>query len=278
MSSLYASHYNDERELQLFFLLSLILHGIFVMLLIGANWIFGWVGPSLREENIAIVEGSVRVDVVAMPRLTVKELQSLSQMAARSGSAPAAPKVESKPEEQAPVPKVADDSKAPVLETKSESAMDVLKRTAARRLKTTQNSAPVAESSESSGLSEAEQARLRQLVIAGNRLSEGSSIVGSGQGAEMTAFNAYILALPDLVRVHWKLPSFLSEQDLRARIRIYLRANGELIRTEVFESSGNQEYDKRAREAVERAAPFPAMEEGVARRASRGDIVLGFPL
>lgn len=281
MSSLYLSNFNDEHSLSEYFLKSSLVHIIALLSLFALNWVLGYEGRRLHDENIVLVEGSVRVDVVSMPRMTVRELQTLQELATKAPTAPAPAARPVEQERAAPVPKVADDSQAPVLEQvveePKESVMDVLKRTAARGAQESQAQAPT-QGESGSGLSPEAQRRLRELVAAGNRLSDGASLVGSGSGAEMTAFNTYILGLPDIVRVNWRLPSFLRDEELRARVRIYLRANGELIRAELYESSGNDEYDRRALDAVRQSAPFPAMESEIASRAQRGDIVLGFPL
>jgi colicin import membrane protein len=283
MASLYLSQYDEHDGLGEFFLKSFLVHAISVLIIVALSWVLGLEGRRIHSENIVLVEGSVRVDVVAMPRMTVKELQSLQELAARGPVAPAV-KVEEKKPEAAPVPVVADNSKAPVLEKAAdeaprESVMDVLRRTAKREVPAAQAPAPAeTEQAGGGGLSADAQRRLRELVAAGNRLADGSSIVGGGQGSELTEFNVYILALPDLVRSHWRLPSFLRDQELRARVRIYLRPTGELIRAELFESSGNEEYDRRAIEAVRSASPFPQLSQEIAARGQRGDIVLGFPL
>jgi outer membrane biosynthesis protein TonB len=51
-----------------------------------------------------------------------------------------------------------------------------------------------------------------------------------------------------------------------------------LLRLHVYESSGNEEYDKRALQTVERAAPFPSVSLKIRERVLNGDLILGFPL
>ena len=59
--------------------------------------------------------------------------------------------------------------------------------------------------------------------------------------------------------------------------RIYLNSNGKLEKAEIFESSGNQEYDRRAIQAV-MTSTFPKPEKEIAQKVVAGDILLGFPL
>ena len=83
--------------------------------------------------------------------------------------------------------------------------------------------------------------------------------------------------MPEAVKPYWKLPSYLSTQELKARVRVYIRADGSLIKAELYESSGVSEYDQRAMEAV-RQAKFSPLPEGYSSRGINGEIVLGFPL
>lgn len=279
-SSLYHSQWQADEGLFSFIFRSSAMHVLVVVLFWGLSFVLSMSFRAQKEANIVLVEGSVRVDVVAMPTNTLKELQTLQQLAQSSAqSQPVAIKPQVPAHEAAPV--VADNSKAPVIEVEAqpqESLMDVLKRKAQQKIEPSKAPNETTAQPASSGLSAADQQRLQQLVAAGNRISEGASLTGSGTAGELTAFEKYISALPDQVRVHWRLPSFLADQDLQARIRIYLRKNGELIRSEIFESSGNEDYDRRAMEAVRMAQPFPALAEEFEGRAARGDIVLGFPL
>ena len=130
------------------------------------------------------------------------------------------------------------------------------------------------ESANSTGFSQRE---LQQLILAGNKLSKGSSLTG-GSGDSGDAFTQYISSLPDMIRPRWKLPSYLIDQNLKCRIRIFLNPTGRLLRAEIYESSGNSEYDRRALEAVKGTSPFPELAESFKSRGINGDIVLGFPL
>lgn len=277
MSSLYHHQIQDE-SLKSFVIKSLGGHVAIFALIFALGAVFQFTTNSLIDENLTLVEAAVRVDVVAMPKMTIKELQSLQKDTAKPEAVAAPARKEVAPIEE--VVKVADDSKAPVLEkatAKPRAVSDILKEAAQRRK---QEAAPKdATGGGSDGLSQAAQERLRALVAAGNKLSSGSALTGSGTAeGEVTPFHLYISQLPDLVRVNWRLPSYLSDQELRCRIRIYLSAKGELIRAEIHESSGNEEYDKRALEAVRISSPFPAMESEIAARGIRGEVLLGFPL
>ena len=115
-------------------------------------------------------------------------------------------------------------------------------------------------------------------MIEGNRLSKGGALVGDYSDADQTELSAYVQALPELVRVHFKLPDYLMKQELRCRIAVYLAPSGSVIKKDVIESSGNADYDARALTAIENASPFPKPSATVAPRLSNSGIILRFPL
>lgn len=244
---------------------------------------------NLKEKNLELVQASVRVDMVAMPKHTLKELQNLS-----AGTEDA--KKEESPVNEEPAKKVeektvADDEKIKeesakeaeelaLLEAKKVKEEELKKKNFKEMLKKLSNkkvdSDGVAKTEK--GLNGKEKTALKELVLAGNRVSKGVSIYGSGSQAEMTAFQIYIAKLPEMIKPQWKLPSFLLSKGLKCRVRIWINNDGTLKRAEIYQSSGDQEYDHRAIQAVERAAPFPKLSEEYGNRAQNGDIVLGFPL
>ncbi len=258
--------------------------------LIGGKVAFE-IGQKQREANLELIQASVRVDMVAMPTYTVNELKNLS-----SGVE------EAKPEENTPVEKTVVEEKplekplekpeekpAPEVETKVDNTLAFEEAKAAKKrqeflskLKTLGSkkieSDPKATQKADKGLNGEKESALKNLVLSGNKLNQGTQMYGEGNAAELTAYQAYKSRIPDLVRPHWKLPSFLSGKNLKCRVRVWLSMSGEVTRVAVYQSSGDTEYDQRAIEAVKSAAPFPALKEEYGRRALDGDLVLGFPL
>ena len=240
----------------------------------------------LREKNMELVQSSVRVDMVAMPKFTLNELKNLS-------SGQEAPE-EKKPDPTAPVvepakvvvkevekvqEKIKDEPKSdptPSFEEankiKRESFLSKLKQIGNKKINT--GSKQTVES----GLHGEKSSELKNLVVAGNKLNKGTTIYGDSSAADLTAFQMYAAKLPDLVRPHWRLPSFLMDKKLKCRIRVWIALNGEVLRAEVYQSSLDSEYDQRAIEAVKSASPFPRLSEELAKRGQNGDIALGFPL
>ena len=119
---------------------------------------------------------------------------------------------------------------------------------------------------------------LDSLILEGNRLSKGSALVGDYSDEQNSEFSSYVQALPELVRSQWRLPSYLKEKNLRCRIAVYLSSIGEVLKTELLESSGQGEFDARAEKAIRDAAPFPKPSSSVASRLTSSGVILRFPL
>lgn len=242
---------------------------------------------NLVKKNLQMIEASVQVDMVAMPKYTLKELQNVST------GAPASTPVTPLAENVAPVKEVI---KAKEIvqeeEKKSENAsifkviekkkhgnfLEKLKQMSSKKVivKNEKNERP--EKNEDQGLNGEKVTALKKLILAGNKQSSGVAIYGSSKDSNLTSFGQYISHIPDRVRPYWRLPSFLMNKKLKCRVRIWLNISGEVTRSEIYETSGDDEYDKRALDAVKSASPFQPLKEDFKDRAMDGDIVLGFPI
>ena len=119
---------------------------------------------------------------------------------------------------------------------------------------------------------------LKKLILEGNKVSQGSSITGEELIESQKEFVRYIQALPDKVRPNWKLPTYLIEKNLRCRIRIFIASDGKVVKTEILESSGDEEYDQKALSAIKQSSPLPKPSSNILKEVTSGQVVLGFPL
>lgn len=257
--------------------------GIFLFATLGGKIAFEQ-QQKLRDANLELIQASVRVDMVAMPKYTLNELKNLSSGVEEAQQEEPTPAPEAKPveaekipEPEKPVAKVEEKpDPGPTFEEinkqKRQDFLSKLKQIGSKKIKSEGNQKA------EKGLYGEKETSLKQLVLAGNRLNKGTAMYGDGSAAEMTAFQAYASRLPDLVRPHWRLPSFLMNKKLKARVRVWLTLNGEVVRAEIYQSSGDAEYDQRAVDAVKATSPFPRLSEEFGRRGMNGDILLGFPL
>lgn len=230
---------------------------------------------STKDINIKLAKASVRVDVVKMPDLTIKELKSLTQLEAVGGGEPE-PIVKAEP--------AVDEEKAFLKKKKKQDFMSMLKNLSQRKVETKvkklRPKKVVRKKSGPSGpkISGAMRGRLKKLLVAGNQLGTGTAIVGTGNAEAGGMLDLYASSLPEHVKPHWKLPSYLKNQDLTCRVKLYLAPDGDLIKAEIYESSGNDDYDSKALSAVKSSNPYPSLPDEISGRGAQGSIVLGFPL
>lgn len=218
--------------------------------------------------DLEVIKSAVRVDVVGMPKFTIQELKEMQQVEQKAVPEKSTPQVEQTKAEEI---KIKPDDVVIEEKGKTKSAFSsLLKDYSEKKIKVTQDN--------KKGINRGDIKGVDGLIIEGNRLSKGSSLTGEYSDQVDSAFVQYVQVLPDLVRQYWKLPSFLKEQTLKCRVKLFISKSGELIKQELFESSGNSEYDQRAQEAIKKASPFPAPSiEAAAILTSKG-IILGFPL
>lgn len=267
--------YSDQLEQEKFWKnlgLSLGVHAAFIIIAV----LVGKLSFSLfNNDKVEIIHSSVRVDVVGMPKYTIQELKEIQKQIAND-----------------PVPQEAPAKGKEEVVTKKEEAPDVIKegdlvikekdkdakKKSLSNLLANYSDKKVKAKELKKGTREGTGKDLDALIIEGNRLSKGSALVGDYSDTENTAYVAYVQSIPELVRPFWKLPSYLLGKELRARVRVYINQSGNIIKTEIYESSGQAEFDTRAEQALKSAAPFPAPAPDVAPQLSRYGVILGFPL
>ena len=118
--------------------------------------------------------------------------------------------------------------------------------------------------------------QLKSLVLAGNKLSQGRSSFGN-ESNDVENYGAYLETVADSVRQNWSLPGYLASMDLQCRIRVYLNKKGKLLQAKIFESSGNEEFDRAALHAV-KMTRYPVPDESFTQEVLKGRVILGFPL
>ncbi|MGB0452705.1 MAG: TonB C-terminal domain-containing protein [Bacteriovoracaceae bacterium] len=257
---------------------SLGLHALVLLLMIGYQ-MKGTDKKSLNLSNTKLVKNSIRVDVVGMPKHTLQELKALSKLSQGGGG-----EVVETQKEKAPT-KVQPPSENDFLKAKKKTSFqDLIKNLSQKKVKVNkQKKSPKktkkkTSSNSSSPINSKIRNQLKGLILEGNKISKGTSLVGGeATDALESEFNNYILQVPDVVKINWKLPSYLIDKGLQCRIQVFINAAGEVINLKVIESSGNADYDKKAIEAIWRSSlPGPGKE--IVYRLIRGDLILGFPL
>jgi len=231
--------------------------------ILGLDFLSSKVNPA----DVKIIQSSVRVDVVSMPKFTVQELKKMK-------IAPT-PTEEVKEEVKEVQPEVTETKDELSFKEKSKKKINLqnllsnIGKPKARGKKKKQ---------EKVNALETHRKELRNLVLEGNKVSAGTSVVGDGLLVDKTKFNTYVARLANFVRPHWKLPSYLMDRDLKCRIKIFIAANGKILRSEIYESSGVDEFDRKAISALNQVSTLPPPESEILARVTSGQVVLGFPL
>jgi colicin import membrane protein len=246
---------------------SLILHGVLIALFFIWSFVQSGELAKRKEANLRLIQQSVRVELVSMPKMSLQELKALENLSIDSGE-----KIETTKNELKKSPETGNE----LLKAKKNlSLTDMLKKYKKKDLPKSKKSAPGKKKNNSNSKMRGE---LKKLLFAGNKISKGSGITGGKVTVDEMALGAYTSQLPSMIRPYWKLPSFLMNKGLTCRVRIYLGANGKLIKAEIYQSSGVTEYDQRALASIKQASPFPALNEKILGVGTRGEILLGFPL
>lgn len=255
-----------DRDFTKNFLVSFGAHvGIFLFAFAGGELI----SKVFSNGDVEVIRSSVRVDVVGMPKFTVQELKKMQAqpVVQKAPDVAKGSKVETKTETEDLIKKddlvIKEDGK------KKESFLSILNDYSAKKVAPKEKKKGVVAATGNKNID--------SLILEGNRLSKGSALVGEYSDEQNSEFSGYVQNIPGVVRPFWKLPSYLLEKTLRCRIKIFLSPEGKLLKIELQESSGVQEFDARAEQAV-RSAEFPKPSVEVGERLTRSGIILGFPL
>lgn len=258
---------------------SLLVHALIIAAFVISSLYFNGLISERKKYNMKLVESSVRVDLVAMPSMTIKELKSLEKLAAGK------PKVEVIAEPEPKTPKVEVETKGPefIKKVKKLSFAEMMKGYSKKKLpkaKVTKSNVKKNKAKAGiGGLSRSERLALANLVKEGNRLKKGSSLTATGIGSsDNGTFHTYMEQARDWVKREWKLPTYLRDKDLSCQIQIFVNSSGKLLKTEIYKSSGNKEFDERAVAAVKASNPLPGYANEIKSRVVGGEIVLAFPL
>lgn len=215
----------QDDSFKLFVLVSLVIHLSVIFAISIKNAFF------MSNETIVIPQ-SMRVDIVALPDKATEEPAPKPAKVAPTPPKPTPPKPAPKVE---PKENVKDLQKRALEKLKAQTAIDKIKNEV---------------DEEKAKAAKDEPAKPKQ--VKGNIVSSGSSFSGMSQ----LRVNEYLEDLTARLRDHWSLPQWLSEANLKASVVIDIDDRGNLVRREIYASSGNQVFDSACLAAVADASPF----------------------
>ena len=248
---------DTKDNLNKFLLMAILLHLALVVISLMMKLVMGFsFFDNQNTKEVEVVQAAVRVDIVGMPKFTLQELKKMDLKQGR---------VEKESQNEKPANETSD------IEFKKKGKKlnigNLLNSYSAKKVKTKKIEKK-----------KYNKAALKELILEGNQVSKGLSATGENQQKIQKEFVSYLQILPDKVRTFWKLPSYLLEKELQCRIQIYINKDGQVIKTNILESSGDVAYDKKALEAIKNASPLPRPSEDILKQVTSGAIVLGFPL
>lgn len=268
MAHLFAPKH-DELSPQSYFIYSIIFH-LFLVLLISyssdvKNLFF-------NKDSNKVVEQIIRVDVVGLPKLTLQELKQLRDSFEDSKTVSVG--ANNLPNIKEAVENIKEESVDS--SNDKESALDLIKSLSQQKGASYQ---PKRQKKNKAGVPKKNKYRksFKKLLVEGNKLSKGTSISGRYQ-SDVAEFDRYVLNLPNIIRPFWKLPSFLKEAKLNARIIVYINDSGRVVHHRFISKSGNTEFDERVIQSIERSQPFPIPISGIKDTLLSEGVILGFPL
>lgn len=220
--------------------------------------------PEKADLNkVRIIGKAIKVDVVAMPKMTYQELKRMT------------PPTQDKPEVIAEKSKDTGGSDKVILEKekKQRSLKDMLSKFAKRNVQVDKKPRKKVVKK-----IEEDNVDYSGIIAAGNKLSAGSSYTGTGSAQAEGEFDNYVISVMEAVRRHWKLPAYLANLELSCHVQIFINAQGKLLDYKIIKSSGNEEYDTKAVNSIRAVGTFPRPKKEITNRLVAGELVLAFPI
>lgn len=222
-----------------------------------------------------VLEETIRVDIVSLPDKSMQKLPPMpvTEPVAPQPPAPPAPEpvkpaepeapkpVEAKPEAPKPVevakPKPEPAKPAPVQPDSPKVNLNKAKQDQAAALKRLEALQKIEQMMKSD---QAKAAASKPQPVKGNQVSNGASLRGI---ARMEHQN-YLRTVDGAVKGNWALPGWMRSSNLSAKVRLFVDAQGNIVKKTVTRSSNNEVFDERALAAIEAASPLPAPPESLA--------------
>lgn len=200
---------------------------------------------------------AVRVDIVALPDKLDPSEVTLAPKEEKATPVPDTKKTENveKPEPEAINIKKTKNKQNEALEKlKRQAALDKIKNQIEKDKKT-------------------QDSKKRVSQIKGNVITPGTALTGLNKLQHAN----YVSTLDQHIKQNWTIPEWLKNRDLKARVRVKIGENGQILARQIIKSSGDTSYDDTVLDTIDRSAPFPAPPEKFSAIVSIQGIVIGFP-
>jgi colicin import membrane protein len=212
-----------------------------------------------NSKVIIIIKESVRVDLVGMPKFSLQELKKMQLPDLNS----------TVQESELQIDK--NNSEVKLKKVGKINLKNLLSGISKRKIQKKKNKKKTKQNMDTTAL--------RNLVLEGNKISKGSALTGDiKENGDLTIYEGYAASVAPHVRKFWRLPSYLLDEGLKCRVKIFVNSDGSVLSQHVLSSSGNSEFDSRALKAVKLSSPFNVPEKSILRNVKINGIVLAFPI
>lgn len=123
-------------------------------------------------------------------------------------------------------------------------------------------------------------AKLKSQVKKSEKPVSTSRIIAAGSalaGLDKLQANNYLEVIDQSIKQFWALPQWLISKPLKAQLLVKFNVQGQILSLKIISSSGNSSYDQYCIQAIEKAAPFPAVPEKLTEKFAIDGVVIGFP-
>lgn len=109
----------------------------------------------------------------------------------------------------------------------------------------------------------------------GAQISKGNA----QEGETVTDFQMlqYFTSVRAHINMYWSLPQELAEKNLRAKIYTEINNEGVVLKGKIMQSSGNEDFDARVLNTIERASPLPKPPTREIEKLLSKGVVFNFP-
>ncbi len=123
--------------------------------------------------------------------------------------------------------------------------------------------------------------KIKQDVVSlkykGQKISKGKERQGALDSTDNFEILKYFTGVRLHINLYWRLPMELANKNLRAKIYVVVNKKGAVLNKRILQSSGNEDFDARVLETLQKASPLPEPPtEKIQNKLSNG-IVFNFP-
>ena len=116
---------------------------------------------------------------------------------------------------------------------------------------------------------------LKTFKYKGDKISKGKEAVG--KILENPIEEQYFIAIRNHINLYWNLPQELADENFKAKVYVMVNNEGEVLNWKIVQSSGNEDFDARVMETIQRASPFPKAPTHKLQKNMAAGVVFNFP-